>query len=161
MKLKIVAVGIMCAAFSLFAQKDPAAAFTLNGCDGKQVSLSDFSGKVVVIDFWATWCQACKEAFPKLNDLLHEYGPKGVEVIGINIEHMKPERVASFIEKAEIDYKVLLDPKAETVKIFGIKGVPSLIVIAPDGKVQAIFRGINKQTEKDVKDLLTNMTQKK
>jgi len=161
MKLKMAAFGIMVAAFALFAQKAPAVAFTLNGLDGKQVSLTDYAGKVVVIDFWATWCQACKEAFPKLNDLLHEFGPQGVEVMGINIEHMKPERISAFVSNAEIDYKVLLDPKAETVKTFGIKGVPSLVVIAADGTVQQIFRGINKQTEKEVRGLLITLTQKK
>jgi cytochrome c biogenesis protein CcmG, thiol:disulfide interchange protein DsbE len=161
MKLKMAMLGITVTAFALFAQNPPAVGFTLNGLDGKQVSLSDFSGKVVVIDFWATWCQACKEAFPKLNDLLNDFGPQGVNVIGINIEHMKPERVQAFVENAGIDYKVLLDPKAETVKTFGIKGVPSLVVIAPDGTVQQIFRGINNQTEKEVRALLTKLTQKK
>jgi len=161
MRLKIALLGTMCFTFALCAQNPPTITFSLNGLDGKQVSLSDYAGKVVVIDFWATWCQACKEAFPKLNDLLHDFGPKGVEVLGINIEHMKPERVASFVANAEIDYTILLDPKAETIKTFGIKGVPSLVVISPDGKVRQIFRGINKETEKDVKDLLTNLTQKK
>ena len=161
MKMKIAFMGILWVVFSLYAQPGPDLKFTLNDLEGKPVSLSDYAGKVVVIDFWAPWCQACKEAFPKLNELQNEFGSLGVVVLGINIERMKPEKIASFVEKAKIGYKVLLDPKAETAKMFGIKGLPTLVIIAPDGTIQSIFRGIDKRTEKDIKNLLTTMTQKK
>jgi cytochrome c biogenesis protein CcmG, thiol:disulfide interchange protein DsbE len=161
MKIKTVTLGLLGAAISLCAQPDSAIKFTLADLEGKQVSLSDYAGKVVVIDFWAPWCHACKEAFPKLNEIQKEFAPAGVVVIGINIENMKPEKIAAFVEKAKIGYKILLDPKAETAKIFGIKGLPTLAIITPEGKVQSIFRGIDKGTEKEVKNLLTMLTQKK
>lgn len=161
MKLKFAALGITCAVFTLFAQKGNPAQFTLNDLHGTPVSLSEYKGQVVVIDFWATWCQGCKEAFPKLNALVNDFGARNVSVLGINIDHIKPERIESFAEKANLDYKILLDPKAATVKQFGIKGVPSLAVVGKDGKIEAIFRGINADTEKDIQALLTQLTQAK
>ena len=157
MKLKIAALAVVCAVFTLFAQKGNPAQFTLNDLHGASVSLSEYKGQVVVIDFWATWCQGCKEAFPKLNVLVNDFGSRGVSVLGINIDHMKPERIESFAEKANLAYKILLDPKAETVKQFGIKGVPSLAVVGKDGKIEAIFRGINGDTEKDIRALITQL----
>lgn len=160
MKLKAAGLCMIFAASIILADKGAPVGFSLNDLDGKQVSLSDFAGKVVVLDFWATWCQSCKEAFPRLNELNTELGSRGVVVIGINIEHLKPERIASFVDKADIEYKVLLDPKAETVKTFGIKGVPSLVVINAAGTIQQVFRGIDKETEKQVKDLLATLAPK-
>jgi cytochrome c biogenesis protein CcmG, thiol:disulfide interchange protein DsbE len=132
--------------------------FTLNNLDGKAVSLSDFGGKVVVIDFWATWCTACREAFPQLNKIKTDFGEKGVAVVGINLENMKPEKIGQFAKKANLTYTILLDPSGSTAKSFGIKGVPSLVVVNKDGTIAKMFRGMNKQTESEIVGLLKSLT---
>ncbi len=136
----------------------PAPDFTLSDLSGTSVSLSSYKGKVVVIDFWAMWCHACREAFPRLNTIQKEYAAEGVVVLGVNLENAKPKKVAAFVKKAGIDYTVLLDPKSSTAKSYGIKGVPSLVVINRNLEVVKTWRGMNKATEKDIDETLKKLT---
>jgi peroxiredoxin len=146
---------LTCVMMSLAQPKAPD--FTLNDLAGKSVSLSSLEGKIVVVDFWAMWCTACKEAFGELNAISKELGEKNVMVVGINLEKAKPEKVAAFVKKAGIDYTVLLDPETSTAKLFTIKGVPSLVIIDKKQNIVKMFRGMNKSTEKEIKDLLTRL----
>lgn len=133
--------------------------FTLKNLSGTEVTLSGLAGSVVVIDFWAMWCKSCKEAFPELNKLNKDYAAKNVKVMGIDLENAKPEKIAAFAKNAGIEYEILLDPKGTTTKTFSITGVPSLAIIKPDGTIAKVFRGMNKQTEKDIRALLDSLTQ--
>jgi cytochrome c biogenesis protein CcmG, thiol:disulfide interchange protein DsbE len=153
-------IAALCAIFSttLFAAPPAPVDFTLNNLEGRAVKLSDYRGKVVVLDFWAMWCAGCKEAFPKLNAIKAEFEPKGAVVLGVNLENAKPEKIAEFVEKARMAYTILLDPKGEPTKLFGIKGVPTLVLVDAQGAVAKVFRGMNKQTEKDIKAELEKMT---
>jgi peroxiredoxin len=146
---------LACVMMSLAQPKAPD--FTLNDLAGKSVSLSSLEGKIVVVDFWAMWCTACKEAFGELNAISKELGEKNVMVVGINLEKAKPEKVAAFVKKAGIDYTVLLDPETSTAKLFTIKGVPSLVIIDKKQNIVKMFRGMNKSTKKEIKDLLTRL----
>jgi cytochrome c biogenesis protein CcmG/thiol:disulfide interchange protein DsbE len=157
MKEIIAAVVIVCS-LSLAAGTQQAPDFTLNDLSGAAVALSSLKDRVVVIDFWATWCTACKEGFAGLNRLQNNFGDKGVTVIGIDLEKAKPKKVDAFVKKAGIKYTVLLDPKTSTAKLFGIKGVPSLVIIDQEQKVVKVFRGLNKATEKEIDDLITTLT---
>jgi cytochrome c biogenesis protein CcmG, thiol:disulfide interchange protein DsbE len=153
---------VFCAAFifltfnSLVAQ--PAPDFTLKDVGGKEVSLASFKGKIIVVDFWAMWCQACKEAFGHLNTIQKEYGEKGVVVIGVNLEKANPQKVEGFIKKAGIGYTVVLDPEAAAAKLYNVKGVPTLAVIGKDMQIVKTFRGMNKSTVKDLNDLLQKLS---
>jgi len=146
-------------AATLFIQaQDKAPDLKLQKLDNTTAALSDYKGKTVVIDFWATWCAACKEAFPELNKISADYADKNLVTIGINIEKIKPEKIAAFVKKASIKYTVLLDPSGESAKKFGVKGVPTLAVIKSDGTIARMFRGMNKKTEKDIRLLLDSLT---
>jgi cytochrome c biogenesis protein CcmG, thiol:disulfide interchange protein DsbE len=156
MKTTIAAVLIACS-LSFAADTLQAPDFSLSDLSGVTVTLSSFKGRVVVIDFWATWCTTCKEGFKGLNSLQNKFKDQGVSVIGIDLEKVNPKKVDAFVKKAGITYTILLDPKTATAKQFGIKGVPSLVIINQEQKIVKIFRGLNKGTEKEIDELVTKL----
>jgi peroxiredoxin len=145
--------------FSAFSQTT-APDFTLKDLQGKDVSLSSLKGNIIVIDFWAMWCAACKEAFGELNGIQSKYGEKKLVVLGVNLENANPEKVAAFVKKAGITYTVLPDKATSTAKLFEIKGVPSLVIVDRDLNIVKTFRGLNSTTKKEVEELLNTLTSK-
>jgi len=133
----------------------PAPLFTLKNFDGKQINLADFKGKVVLLDFWATWCGPCRGAIPHLEALHQKYKDQGLVVAGINNEK-DHDRVKEFA-KGQISYLVLLDASAQ-FKEYGIRGIPALFYIDREGKICHSAVGfaprIEQQMEQKVKDLL-------
>jgi peroxiredoxin len=157
MRTIIVLTALLFMAFApLAAQQAPE--FTLKDTAGADVALSSFKGKIVVLDFWAMWCQACKEAFGHLNGIQKEFGEKGVTVVGVDVEKAGPEKVKAFLKKAGIAYPVLLDPEMATGKLYGLKGIPTLVVIGRDMGIVKTFRGMNKSTEKEITELLKKLS---
>jgi peroxiredoxin len=141
---------------SSLAQKAPQ--FTLPDLNGDSVSLSNFCGKVVVIDFWVMWCETCREEIPKIHRIHKKYSKKGVAVLGIHLEEKNAGKVKSFVEKAGISYTVLLDPEEKTADLFAIKGTPSLVIIDTAGAIAAKYRELDKKTEKEVYRILDSLT---
>lgn len=131
-----------------------APAFTLSDMSGKSVSLADFRGKVVVLDFWATWCPPCKKEIPDFVELQKQYGPQGVQVVGIALD--QPDKVRAFAEQNGINYPVLLGNDELTVKYGGIDGIPTTFVIDKKGKIVNRFEGFRPRSvfEAEIKKLL-------
>ncbi len=152
----------LCLSSALFfsAYSQTAKDFTLKDLEGKDVTLSSLKGNIIVIDFWAMWCAACKEAFGELNGIQSKYADKKLVVLGVNLEKAKLEKVAAFVKKAQITYTVLPDPTSSTAKLYEIKGVPSLVIIDRDLNIVKTFRGLNKSTKKEVDELLESLTSK-
>jgi cytochrome c biogenesis protein CcmG, thiol:disulfide interchange protein DsbE len=148
--LAVIAAGIFMSAFA----ENASPAFSLKSVNDSTVTLASLKGKIVVIDFWAMWCAACREAFPGLIGLSKDYASKNVAVVGIDLEKAKPEKVAAFMKKAGITYTVLLDPSSSTAPAFGIRGVPSLAIVNTEGTVVKMFRGMTKETEKAIRQEL-------
>jgi peroxiredoxin len=116
-----------------------APAFTLTDLNGKSVSLSDFKGKVVILDFWATWCPPCKREIPDFINLQKEYGARGLQVVGIALD--EPGKVQAFASQNGINYPVLLGTDDIAWKYGGIQGIPTTFVIDKTGKITAKFEG--------------------
>ncbi len=110
--------------------------FSLKDIKGKLVSLKDFSGeKIVILDFWASWCSPCLRAIPELNRLQKNYAEKDVQVLGINIQE-SPAKVISIKRRYMMKYPILLDMKGTVAKDYRIRGIPNLILIDKDGIVR-------------------------
>jgi len=131
-----------------------APAFTLTGLDGRPVSLSDFRGKVVVLDFWATWCPPCKREIPDFIDLQKEYGSKDLQIVGIALD--EPDKVQAFARQNGMNYPVLLGTDDVAMRYGGIEGIPTTFVIDKSGKIVAKFEGFRPREvfETEIKKLL-------
>jgi peroxiredoxin len=109
--------------------------FTLQSLDGKTVHLSDFRGKAVLLNFWATWCQPCKIEMPWFVELQRQYGPEGLQVVGIAMDDASPEDIAKFAKGLGVNYPVLMGKEAVGDAYGGVQFLPATFYIGRDGKV--------------------------
>ncbi len=114
--------------------------FTLKDLQGKETKLSDYKGKVVVLDFWATWCGPCVASFPKMQELVSKYKDKDVAFLFVNTwekgeENEILERVTNFISEKKYSFNVVFDSQKEVYKDYKINGIPTRIVINKDGSI--------------------------
>lgn len=126
------------------AQKSSASApeFTLPTSDGKTLKLSDYKGKVVILDFWATWCPPCRKGIPDLVDLKKRYGNKGLEIIGISLDQDTKPDVVPFIKEYKINYPVVYGDANIVMQYGGIRSIPTSFVIDKEGKIIASYVGL-------------------
>ncbi len=118
-----------------------APAFELLDLDGETVSLSDFEGRPVILNFWATWCAPCRLEMPELQRAQAEYGDDGPVVLTINQEE-SAERVVEFFDEVGLTLPALLDSKAQVGIAYGAFFLPTTVIIDPDGIVTAVHRGM-------------------
>ncbi|MYN27605.1 redoxin family protein [Duganella sp. CY42W] len=111
----------------------PAPQFDLPGLDGA-VKLAKLQGKVVYVDFWASWCGPCRQSFPWMNDMQAKYGGKGLQIVGVNVD-AKSDDARQFLTATPARFAIAFDPQGATPRSYGIKGMPSSVLIGPDGKV--------------------------
>lgn len=109
--------------------------FALESLDGKTVRLSDFRGKAVLLNFWATWCQPCKIEMPWFVDLQKRYGPEGLQVLGVAMDDADPKDIAKFAQDLGVDYPILIGKEAVGEAYGGVQFLPATFYIGRDGKV--------------------------
>ncbi|MBN1300509.1 MAG: TlpA family protein disulfide reductase [Melioribacteraceae bacterium] len=125
---------------------------------GSTLKLSDYQGKIIILDFWATWCAPCRKAIPELIELGNEYEDKGVQVIGITMDDTdQKSNVEKFIDEFEIDYPVVWGNESIIYKYGGIQTIPTSFIIDKNGKVISRYNEyVPKETyENDIKDILS------
>lgn len=114
--------------------------------DGKTKKLSDYSGKVLIVDLWATWCGPCRQEIPHLIEMARDYKSKGVEVVGLTTEDpaSQGDQVKQFSQQFKINYAVgFADPQMTVGLMNGRNGIPQTIIIGRDGKVKKHFVGFS------------------
>jgi len=115
--------------------------FALPGLDGKTHRLSDYRGKWVVVNFWATWCPPCLEEIPELIGFHDKHQEKLAVVLGINFEQVDRERLASFVDDQMISYPILLTD-GDLITAFGpLQGLPTTIIVSPQGEIAGHYVG--------------------
>ena len=122
------------AAFALLAGLPKAPDFALPSVSGDTVRLSDFSGKVVILDFWATWCNPCRQEIPGFIRIYNDYKDKGVVIIGIALD--EPEKVRKFTEDYRVNYPVLLGTREVAQKYGGIMGIPTTFILDREHRIR-------------------------
>jgi cytochrome c biogenesis protein CcmG/thiol:disulfide interchange protein DsbE len=136
-------------------QPAPPFDFSLPDLNGKTHTLKEFKGKVVFLNFWATWCPACKEDITTLKILNREYKNSGLEIIGISLDKKGLGEVDSFVQHMKIPYTVLLGDESVVKSYGGIKGVPTSFLLDKEGRIIKKYSGqINHETvSSDLKTL--------
>lgn len=131
--------------------------FVLNSVDGKTVKLSDYRGKVIILDFWATWCPPCRAEIPHFIALQNEYAKEGLQIIGISMDRDGTKAVAPFYKRMAMNYPVLLSDGKVELKYGGIRAIPTTFIIDKNGKIAKRYVGFQEKTvfEKDIKGLLS------
>jgi thiol-disulfide isomerase/thioredoxin len=122
---------------------DAPPAFDLAG-RAATVKLSDYAGKTVYLDFWASWCGPCKQSFPWMNDMQTRYGAQGLRVVAINVDQ-KSNDAQVFLRKTPAHFDIAFDPTGQTPKAYAIKAMPTSVLIGPDGKVLSVHSGFKDQ----------------
>lgn len=120
--------------------------------DGKKVRLSDYRGKVVLLNFWATWCPPCKEEMPIFEREYRRCKDKGFEILAVNMDTSK-EALESFLKENNYSFTILR-PFGDLEKELKLMGFPTSYLINKDGTVERIRLGIYRELEKDLKELL-------
>ncbi len=126
-------------AFALEAGQ-PAPDFTLAGADGKPLQLAGLRGKLVYLDFWASWCAPCRLSFPWMNAMQEKYGPGGLVVLGVNVDQRRPD-ADRFLAQVPAKFTIAYDPQGTAPKLYAIKGMPSSVLIDPQGRVLLVHAG--------------------
>jgi len=149
----------------------PAPDFAVKDLDGKDITLADYKGKVVLVNFWATWCDPCRVEIPGLIDMQNKYGSKGFTVLGIAMDDEGKSVVAPFLAKERFDvdgqklpmnYPIVIGNDNVADKFGGLFGYPTSVLISPDGKIVKRVTGIISEDEiaKAIEDLLPQATAK-
>jgi cytochrome c biogenesis protein CcmG/thiol:disulfide interchange protein DsbE len=116
--------------------------FTLKTLDDQEITLSKLRGKVVLLDFWATWCGPCKESIPHLIQIYKTYQQKGLEVIGMDLDRGDIGNVRRFVKSMDIPYPVAITPEV-VERDYGVTGLPTTILLDKQGRIRDKIRGFN------------------
>ncbi len=140
---------LMIGTTSVEAQEAPN--FTLTDLNGQKVSLSDFKGKVIIVDFWATWCGPCKMEIPSFIKLQEDY-KDDVVILGISLDKSGPKAVVPFAKKMNINYPIVYGDGSVVQAYGGVRGIPTTFVIDRDFNIQRKYVGYtdHKVFEKDI-----------
>jgi thiol-disulfide isomerase/thioredoxin len=121
--------------------------FSLESLEGKTMRLSDFRGKAVLLNFWATWCGPCKIEMPWFVELQQKYGSQGLQVVGVAMDDASKEDIAKFAQDMGVNYPVLIGKEAVGDSYGGIPALPETFFIGRDGKVVDKILGLRGKAE--------------
>jgi thiol-disulfide isomerase/thioredoxin len=137
------------------AHPQPMPAFLVNDLDGNPVSTAAWKGRVVFVNFWATWCPPCRAEIPILIDLANRYKGR-LQIVGVSVDDGDPEGVKQFAKEAGINYPIVMADRAIVKEYGGVAALPTLFVVNPDGNVVQKHEGLysNELYEAEVRSLL-------
>jgi DsbE subfamily thiol:disulfide oxidoreductase len=129
----------------------PAPAFELPTLDGKSLGTAALRGRIVLLNFWASWCGPCRTEMPVLNQLAKQYGPRGVTVVGVNVE---PERAPAleWLKATPVNFPVLFDADSHVSAAYQVTGMPTTVILDRKGVVRYVHKSYVPGTENEYLD---------
>jgi peroxiredoxin len=157
LRLLLAALLAACAGIASAISTGPAPDFTLKSLDGPNLRLQEQRGRVVMVNFWATWCGPCRQEMPQLNKLYEKYRGSGFVLLGVNVDD-DTRNAASVAGKLGVKFPVLWDTDKAVSKRYDLATMPSTVLIDRDGKVRYVHRGyrdgFEDLYEKQIRELL-------
>jgi len=150
-RIVFVALIIVSSAVCVLAQEKVAPQFVLKDVNGRMVRLSDYQGKVVLVNFWATWCPPCRAEMPDLVRLQREHAKQGLQIIGITYPPERVDRVRRFARSLKVNYPIILGTRELKARFSSEEVLPLTVVINRDGKITDVISGILLREEFDEK----------
>jgi peroxiredoxin len=134
--------------FGAIAPNSAAPDFTLKAQSGKAVTLAQFKGQVVMLNFWASWCGPCRQEMPLLDSIYKKYNKVGFTMIGVNVE---PDSKAAndWLKQTPVSFPILYDTDSKVSTLYDVAGMPSTVVIDRKGNVRMIHRGYKPGDEEE------------
>ncbi|MEY4754300.1 MAG: hypothetical protein RJA44_1975 [Pseudomonadota bacterium] len=126
----------------------PAPDLRLPGLQG-EVRLAELKGKVVYLDFWASWCGPCRQSFPWMNEMQARYGARGFQVLAVNLDARR-EEADKFLAQVPARFTVAFDAKGDSARQYEVKGMPSSLLIGADGTILARHAGFRDEQRKEL-----------
>jgi peroxiredoxin len=150
------------AAWGMPGKGEKAPDFSLTDLSGKQANLKDYRCKVVMINFWATWCPPCRDEMPSMERLYKTYRDKGFVLVAVSADRGGKMPVQSFVDEYNLTFPILLDPSLDAARKFGVRGIPMTFIVNGDGVIKEIVPGAkdwdSAANRKTVEDLLKTGT---
>lgn len=135
----------------------PAPEFAIPDLQGQTVHLSDFKGKTVLLDFWATWCGPCLQELPDLKAIYHKYKDRDFVIVGVSLDEAGKEVVSKFVKENDVTYPILLAGGVDKAPDgYSLRGLPTAYLIGYDGMIRKKYTGFKfrEELEKDIESIL-------
>ncbi len=149
-------LGTVLTTASVIATQGAAPVFALQTRDGKTMSLEDFRGEVVMINFWATWCGPCRQEMPLLEEIYQRYNKLGFTLLGVNVEEHSND-ADRFLAETPVSFPILYDPSNEVSKQYGVSAMPSTVIVDREGNVRYLHHGYQPGYENEYQDQIREL----
>jgi peroxiredoxin len=152
----IAAAALALPALAVNPTGSPAPQFTLGSRAGQNVSLAQYKGQVVMLNFWASWCGPCRQEMPLLESIYKKYSRLGFTMIGVNVE---PDSNAAneWLKATPVSFPILYDKDSKVSKMYDVAGMPSTVIIDRTGKVRVLHRGYKPGDENEYLDSIRTL----
>ena len=134
----------------------PAPTFTLASRAGQDVSLAQYRGQVVMINFWASWCGPCRQEMPLLESIYKKYNKMGFTMLGVNVEP-NSNAANEWLKATPVSFPILYDRDSKVSKLYDVAGMPSTVIIDRNGKVRVLHRGYKAGDENEYLDSIRTL----
>jgi len=147
----LVALALLAPSTPAFAVNagQPAPAFALPDREGQTVTLEGLRGKVVLVDFWASWCAPCRRSFPWMNEIQQKYGAKGLTIVGVNVDKRRAD-ADKFLTQFPAGFTIVFDPDGNTPTAYDAKGMPTSYLVDPKGGVVLVEVGFRDERKAEL-----------
>ena len=161
-KVLVALLAAVLAAAPAFAARtgEPAPPFVLSTAAGDTVDLARLRGRVVYVDFWASWCTPCKRSFPWMNELEARHRDRGLAIVAINVDKRR-EDALRFLRDVPARFTVVFDAEGRTPAAFDVKGMPSSYLIDREGRIAAVEEGFHDERAAAIEERIRALLDRK